>query len=56
MEAEVERTRSPDTPVLPILKAEAARLLQIHRSHLYTKLKELGIEQAASLLNLFTLG
>jgi DNA-binding NtrC family response regulator len=25
-------------------KAEAARLLQIHRQHLYTKLKELGIE------------
>lgn len=25
-------------------KAEAARLLQIHRSHLYSKLKELGIE------------
>lgn len=25
-------------------KAEAARLLQIHRSHLYTKLKELGIK------------
>jgi DNA-binding NtrC family response regulator len=25
-------------------KTEAARLLQIHRQHLYTKLKELGIE------------